>query len=157
MRVTQLRNKLQLRYETRLEERTRVARDLHDTLLQTIQGTKLVVEEALQGNEDEARLRGVVEKIHEWLSRAVVEGRAALTALRAGSISGYLVDKLRNAAEDCSKGSGMTTSFEVVGTPVELAGNSNEEIFRIGYEAIRNACAHSQAASWKSFLLMESC
>jgi signal transduction histidine kinase/ligand-binding sensor domain-containing protein len=147
LRVKQLRSRLQLRYETRLEERTRVARDLHDTLLQTIQGTKLFAEEALREHEDVAQLHGVVEKIYEWLSRAVVEGRAALTALRSGSNAGDLEERLRVAAEDCSRSKGMTVRFEVVGTPAELRGNTSEEIFRIGYEAIRNACAHSNGSA----------
>jgi signal transduction histidine kinase len=146
LRVTQLRKRLQLQYTTRLEERTRVARDLHDTLLQTIQGTKLVAEEALHGSDDPTQLHNVVAKIHEWLSRAVIEGRAALTALRTGSNAGDLAEKLRVAAEGCAQSSLMEVRFETVGAPIELSSDMTEEIFRIGYEAIRNACAHSQGS-----------
>ncbi|SNS81327.1 Signal transduction histidine kinase [Granulicella rosea] len=144
LRVTQLRKRLQLQYTTRLEERTRVARDLHDTLLQTIQGTKLVAEEALHGSDDLTQLHNVVAKIHEWLSRAVIEGRAALTALRTGSHAGDLAERLRAAAEECSKDGRMEVEFDCIGVPVELSSSIMEEVFRIGYEAIRNACAHSQ-------------
>ena len=147
LRVAQVRERLQLQYETRLEERTRVARDLHDTLLQTIQGTKLVAEEALLGNEDPTELHNLVAKIHDWLSRAVLEGRAALTALRSSSSASNLADKLRSAAEECSTGSGMTPHFALVGVPAELPPAMTEEIFRIGYEAIRNACSHSRGTN----------
>ncbi|WP_263385845.1 sensor histidine kinase [Granulicella arctica] len=143
LRVRQLRKHLQIQYETRLEERTRVARDLHDTLLQTIQGTKLVAEEALLGGNDSAQLRNIVARIHDWLSRAVIEGRAALTALRTESSAGDLVEKFRSAAEECCEGSAMTLRFETSGVPMELGADVTEEIFRIGYEAIRNSVAHS--------------
>jgi signal transduction histidine kinase/ligand-binding sensor domain-containing protein len=147
LRVRHLGERLQLQYETRLEERTRVARDLHDTLLQTIQGTKLVAEEALHRSDDLVQLHNVVAKIHEWLSRAVIEGRAALTALRIGSNAEDLAVKLRGAAEECSRHSGMEIKFETVGIPIELSSDVMEEVFRIGYEAIRNACAHSQGST----------
>ncbi len=146
LRVRQVRTRLQLQYETRLEERTRVARDLHDTLLQTIQGTKLVAEEALQGSEDPTQLHNVVTKIHEWLSRAVIEGRAALTALRTGSNTADLAENLRSAAKECSEASGMKLHFEAIGKLADLPSGISEEIFRIGYEAIRNACSHSHGS-----------
>ena len=144
LRVRQVRQRLQLQYETRLEERTRVARDLHDTLLQTIQGTKLVAEEALQGSEDSVKLHNVMTKIYEWLSRAVIEGRAALTALRTDSGAGELADQLRSAAGECAAGSSIELHFGSIGVPTSLPSETAEEIFRIGYEAIRNACAHSK-------------
>lgn len=147
LRVTQVRNRLQLQYDTRLEERTRVARDLHDTLLQTIQGTKLVAEEALLGYEDATELHNLVAKIHDWLSRAVLEGRAALTALRSSSSATDLAAKLHSAAEECSEGSEMTPHFELIGIPTDLPPAVAEEIFRIGYEAIRNACSHSRGTN----------
>lgn len=145
LRMKQLRSRFQLLYEARLEERTRVARDLHDTLLQTIQGTKLVAEQALLEDTDPSQLKKAVGRIYEWLAKAVVEGRAALTALRTESVIS-LVDRLRHIAENCSSTAGMALDFEVSGTVSEFSEDVTEEIFRVGYEAIRNACVHSKGS-----------
>ena len=92
------------------------------------------------------RLHNVVAKIHEWLSRAVIEGRAALTALVTGSNAEDLAAKLRGVADECSQGTGMEIKFETTETPIELSSDVAEQIFRIGYETIRNAFAHSQGS-----------
>jgi signal transduction histidine kinase len=91
------------------------------------------------------RLRAAIEKISEWLSRAVDEGRAALTALRSTTNTENLTDRLREAAEECSRSSDMTLRFAVNGKQVSLSAFAIEQIFHIGYEAMRNACVHSQA------------
>ena len=68
-------------FDERLAERTRMARDLHDTLLQTIQGSKLVADDALDSSTDPIRMRRAIEQLSVWLAQAMQEGRAALNAL----------------------------------------------------------------------------
>jgi signal transduction histidine kinase len=60
----------------------RVWRDLHDTFLQTIQGSKLVADDALDPSADPIRMRRALEQLSVWLARAMQEGRAALNSLR---------------------------------------------------------------------------
>ena len=76
-RMQSYANALKIRFDERLSERTRLARDLHDTLLQTIQGSKLVADHAQSYTGDAVRTRWAIERLSEWLERAMVEGRGA--------------------------------------------------------------------------------
>ena len=78
-RLRQYSAMLKVRFDERVEERTRLARDLHDTLLQTIQGSKMVADNALERPNDPARMHKALDLVSTWLERATLEGRAALT------------------------------------------------------------------------------
>lgn len=128
-----------------MAERTRIARDLHDTFLQTIQGSKLVAEDALSVTTDPPHMRQALEKLSAWLGRATEEGRAALNSLRVSATEvNDLADALRRALEECRMYSSMEVSLEVSGETREMHPIVRDEVYRIGYEAIRNACVHSQ-------------
>ena len=89
------------RFQERLEERIRLARDLHDTLLQTIQGSKMVADNALSRNADLRQMRSTMEGLSEWLGRAVHEGRSALSSLRSSISEGNdLAEAFRRAGEE---------------------------------------------------------
>jgi signal transduction histidine kinase len=136
--------RVQLRYAERLAERTRIARELHDTLLQTIQGSKLVAANALKNAHDPVRTRRALEQLSEWLVRATDEGRAALHSLRTSTIeTNDLAAGLRRALEDCRREPSMETVLNVNGNTREMHPIVRDEIYLIGYEAIRNAHAHS--------------
>src|SRR5262249_24354138 len=76
LRMRQLGRTLSARLDERLSERTRLARDIHDTLLQTVQGTKMVADDALNRPDDTAGLLRAMEQIATWLGQASKEGRA---------------------------------------------------------------------------------
>ena len=134
---------LKLRFDERLEERTRLARDLHDTLLQTIQGTKFVADQTLADVEDPAA-KISLKRISEWLERASREGRAALDSLRSSVVeSNDLAAAFRRTFEDCSVNTGMRIKLSIIGKSKELHPIVRDEVYRIGDEAIRNACLHS--------------
>jgi signal transduction histidine kinase len=78
LRVRQIASGISARFDERLAERTRLARELHDTFLQTIQGSKMVADDALEQSGDQARLRRAIEQLSLWLGQAVNEGRAVL-------------------------------------------------------------------------------
>jgi signal transduction histidine kinase len=59
--VLQISRAISARFDERLAERTRIARDLHDTFLQTIQGSKLVADDALDPSTDLVRMRRAME------------------------------------------------------------------------------------------------
>jgi signal transduction histidine kinase len=129
-----------------LSERTRIARDLHDTFLQTIQGSKLVADSALRQAPDPARMRGALEQLSVWLGRATEEGRAALNSLRTSTTEkNDLAAAFERAIEECRIGTSIEASFSVVGEVSEMHPIVRDEVYRIGYEATRNACVHSQA------------
>lgn len=144
LRVRQIAAAMSGRFDERLAERTRIARELHDTLLQTIQGSKLVASNALKNADDPVRTRRALEQLSEWLVRATDEGRAALHSLRTSTIeTNDLAAGLRRALEDCRREPSMETVFDVKGNTREMHPIVRDEIYLIGYEAIRNAHAHS--------------
>ena len=70
LRVRQVAGMMSARFDERLAERTRIARELHDTFLQTIQGSKLLADVALEKPADPVRMRRTVEQLSIWLGRA---------------------------------------------------------------------------------------
>jgi len=149
LRLRKVARDMSARFDTRLAERTRIARELHDTLLQTIQASKLVAE-TMAVSGDPARVQKGAAQLSDWLGRAMREGREALNSLRTSTIQeNDLAHAFRLAAEEslAEKSMGpasMTFSVSVTGTPRDLHPIVRDEIYRIGYEAIRNATAHSQ-------------
>jgi signal transduction histidine kinase len=147
LRVLQVSRAIGARFDERLAERTRMARDLHDTFLQTIQGSKLVADDALEPTTDPVRMRRAMEQLSVWLGRAAQEGRAALNSLRAATTqTNDLAEGFRRATEDGLSPSTMAVTLSVVGDAREMHPIVRDEIYRIGYEAIRNASMHSEAS-----------
>jgi signal transduction histidine kinase/ligand-binding sensor domain-containing protein len=147
MRVRQVAEAMSVRFDERLSERTRIARDFHDTLLQTIQGTKLVADSALKQSGDSIRMRGAMEQVSVWMGEATEEGRAALDSLRTSTTeTNDLAEAFRRSIEECRIHGSMEASFSVVGEVSEMHPIVRDEVYRIGYEAIRNASVHSQAS-----------
>ena len=147
LRLRQVARQFSIRLEERVSERTRIARDLHDTFLQTIQGSKLVADDALDPSTDSFRMRRAMEQLSVWLANAMQEGRAVLNSLRTATTqTNDLAETLRRATEDSLVPSSMEAIFSVVGDAREMHPIVRDEIYRIGYEAIRNACVHSGAS-----------
>jgi len=147
LRVRQVANAMSVRFDERLAERTRMARELHDTLLQTIQGSKLVADDALEKSADSDRMRRALEQLSGWLGRAAEEGRAALNSLRTSTTQrNDLAEGFQRAIQECRLHSPIEASFAVAGETQDMHPVVRDEVFRIGYEAIRNACAHSHGS-----------
>jgi signal transduction histidine kinase/ligand-binding sensor domain-containing protein len=144
LRVRQIAAGINARFDERLAERTRLAGELHDTLLQTIQSSKLIADDALDQPSDVVRLRAAMQRLSEWLGQATQEGRAAVRSLRTSTTPmNDLVAGLRRVTEDrCTEGS-MQTAFSVTGGVREMHPIARDEVYHIAYEAIRNACVHS--------------
>ena len=147
-RVRQVSRLLSARFDERLAERTRIARSLHDTLLQTIQGSKLVVDDALEQPEDLKRLRSVLEQLSNWLERAILEEGAAFNSLREPAVAlNDLAESLKRAVEERQiQDRQMKVHFSVVGEARELHPLVRYEAYQIADEAIRNAWTHGKGA-----------
>ena len=146
-RLHQIARTVSARFDERLVERTRVARELHDTFLQTVQGSKLVADDALEPSTDPIRMRRAMEQLSVWLGQATQEGRAALNSLRISTTEGNdLAEALKRATEECRMQSPVEVSFSVVGNAKQVHPVVRDEVYRIGYEAIRNACMHSRGS-----------
>lgn len=156
LRVRQIAHRLSARFDERLAERTRLARELHDTFLQTIQGSKLVADDALEQKDDPVVLIGAMEQLSTWLGQAVNEGRAALSSLRTSTTeTNDLAQALKRATETCVVQGAMVPTFSVAGEAKDMHPIVRDEIYRIGYEAIRNACVHSGASRMEVELIYD--
>ena len=147
LRLRQATSRLRVRFDERLFERTRIARELHDTLLQTVQGSKLVAEHALDKSDDLVHMRSALEKLTMWLTQATQEGRAALNSLRTSiTETNDLAAGLQRATEECLRNKRIEVKFSVSGTSRSTHPIARDEVYRIGYEAMRNACEHAAAS-----------
>jgi signal transduction histidine kinase/streptogramin lyase len=147
LRMRQVQESLSARFDERLAERTRMARELHDTFLQTLQGSKLVAEDALEKSSDPIQMKRAMEQLSVWLGQAVQEGRAALNSLRTSTtVKNDLAEAFKRATDECRIERPMKVSFSVSGDSKEMHPVVCDEIYRIGYEAIRNACRHSKGS-----------
>jgi signal transduction histidine kinase len=87
-----------------------------------------------------------MKQLSAWLGRATQEGRAALNSLRSSTEQGDdLGGALQHAIEECRLHKPIEVSFSVAGSAEEMHPIVRDEVYRICYEAIRNACAHSRA------------
>jgi signal transduction histidine kinase len=138
---------IELGLDERVSERMRITHDLHDTLLQTIQASKMIADRALEESGDPLQQRRALETLSAWLDRAVQEGRTTLNALHASAIVGTdLAEAVQRAVEVCRTQTSAEVAFSLAGTVVKIHPIVRDEIYRIGYEAIRNACTHSHAS-----------
>jgi signal transduction histidine kinase/ligand-binding sensor domain-containing protein len=150
-RLHQIAREFNVRMEERLGERTRIARELHDTLLQSFQGLMLrfqVAHDELPGSPAEARK--TLEYALDEAAQAITEGRDAVQGLRSSAVEsndlaraiGSLGEEL---AGDESSSSRVESFVEVEGTPRDIHPILRDEIYRIAGEALRNAFRHAQA------------
>ena len=85
-RLRKVARAIRIRFDERLAQRARIARELYDTMLQTVQGCKLVVDDALERPNDIAHMRGAMEKLSNWLGQATLEGQQALKSLSRSTV-----------------------------------------------------------------------
>jgi signal transduction histidine kinase len=151
LRVRQLHHQLEMTLEARVSERTRIARELHDTLLQSFQGALLrfqSVANVLAMRPDEARER--LERALNQAEAAITEGRDAVQGLRSSATT--LNDLANGIAAIGAELSSDPSAVDAPAIDVEVEGPSRdlndvvrEEAHRIAGEALRNAFKHSQA------------
>ena len=141
-----------LRLEERVNERTRIARELHDTLLQSFHGLMLRFQSArdlLPSHPEQAgaALDGALDRADQ----AIVEGRNAIQNLRSSTtVSNELAQAITTLAEELTNDPASeraSTAFRtsVEGSPRDLHPIVSDDVHRIAREALRNAFRHSHA------------
>jgi signal transduction histidine kinase/ligand-binding sensor domain-containing protein len=151
MRMRQLTRLLNARFEERLAERVRLARELHDTLLQSFQGLLLRFQTAYALFDTRPTdAKDVLGNSIDQTAQAITEGREAVQGLRASTVeSNDLAQAITALGEQLAAGASSATSVgmyvEVEGTPWNLHPIVRDEIYRVASEALRNAFRHAQA------------
>lgn len=151
LRLRQQAARLRSLLEERHGERERIARELHDTLLQGIQGLILRFQAAAQQLPQHEPVRAAMEKALDRADDVLVEGRDRVRELRAAAAAtGDLEEAFSRAAEEFAldRASAEPPAFrvQVEGRPRPLDVRVHDEVCRIGREALANAFRHSQAS-----------
>jgi signal transduction histidine kinase/ligand-binding sensor domain-containing protein len=149
-RVRRLHHEFEMTLEARVSERTRIARDLHDTLLQSFHGLLLrfqTVSLLLPERPIEAKEK--LDSAIEQAAGAITEGRDAVQGLRASTIErNDLALAINTLAEELQTDSTdrlpVTFRVAVEGQPRELHPILRDDIYKIAAEALRNAFHHAQ-------------
>jgi len=152
LRLRQVARQFNVRLEERVSERTRLARDLHDTLLQSFQGVLLKFHAVTYMLPDRPAEAGkTLETVIERARQAIVEGRDAVQGLRSSTvISNDLARALSALGEELAAAhTGQNCPefrVQVEGTSKDLAPLVRDDVHRIAGEALRNAFRHAQAS-----------
>lgn len=146
VRLRQITGRLRARLELRLAERERIARELHDTLLQGIQALILRVQSIANRLGPDTALRTEMEQALDRAEGALIEGRDRVREIRAQTTEGDLAKALLAVSASIPNARAMRFDLAVEGTPLELHPLVHEEMQRIGEEAIRNAYSHSSGS-----------
>jgi len=153
-RIRQLAHQFNMRLEERISERTRIARDLHDTLLQSFQGLVFRFQAAryhLPDRPEEAT--DVLDSALLSADQAIAEGRSAIQELRSGpsqesNLEQMLLAMGRELAASQNGGDSAPPLRVIVeGNRRAKRAMLREEIYRIARELLRNAYRHAHARS----------
>ena len=150
-RIGQLQRAFNMRLQERIDERTRIARELHDTLLQSFQGSLFRFQAArnLFSRRPEEAMRTLDAAIAS-ADTAIAEGRDAIQNLRVRSAERRLEDLLNVTGQELREardGDDQPAAFQVIpeGEPRTLSPLVQDEIYRIAREVLRNAFQHARA------------
>jgi signal transduction histidine kinase/ligand-binding sensor domain-containing protein len=147
LRIRSAAHRLRLRFEERLDERARVARDLHDNLLQEVMGISLQLEIADEVTPSEAAGKPMLRRALQLSESALAQGRGALTTLRASTFAQEeVLGRIKLAAASFPKERSEVITYHVGGTELPLQAGIGEEIVQIACEALRNSLQHTDGS-----------
>ena len=137
---------LNLRFEERLTERTRIARELHDTLLQGFISASMQVHVALDALPDNSKSKPILTRALQLMQQVVEEGRNTVRGLRSPDAASIpLETALSRIQEELGPRPDVAYRVIVEGQQRPLRPILRDEVYRIGREALMNAFRHSSA------------
>jgi len=152
-RVRRLHHEFEMTLDARVGERTRIARELHDTLLQSFHGILLYFQTGINllpehpAELQTAEAKKALEKAIHQAKHAIVEGREAIQGLRLSVVeTNDLALAIRTLGEELAINSELVVfDVHVEGTSRSLHPILRDDIYKIAAEALRNAFRHAQA------------
>jgi PAS domain S-box-containing protein len=139
---------LAARFNAVLEERTRLAREIHDTLLQGFTGVALQLVAVSQRVAGPPETIAAFQELIGLAQRTLVDARHAVWDLRAPApAEGDFPAAIRSAADDALRGTDLGLTYEVVGAPQPLGTAIEVAVSRVMQEAMANTVKHAGARS----------
>jgi signal transduction histidine kinase len=136
---------LRARFEAMLDERGRLAREIHDTLLQGFTGLSLQLA-ALAATVREPETAAALNDLVGRAQRTLTDARRAVWGLRVPAVTdGDLDATLRQVAEDALAGAGVTLIYDVRGDARPLSPETVAAVVRVAQEALANVVSHARA------------
>lgn len=146
-RLRQATANVQERLLAQMEERERIARELHDTLLQGFQGITLRVQGVAKNISVQDPLRKMMDDVLDRADGVLREARQRVRNLRRRTTDeNDLTDRLTKCGEELSKDQAASFTFAIVGEPKALESMVQDEAYRIAAEALTNAFRHASAS-----------
>ena len=148
LRLHGLTRQLNVRFEERLSERTRIAQELHDTLLQGFLSASMQLHVAVDRLPTDSPSKSALGRVLQLIEQVIEEGRNAVRGLRSSdSISLDLGQAFSRIQQDLAIQEDVGFRVIVDGQPRPLHPLLRDEVYRIGREALVNAFQHSHAKS----------
>jgi signal transduction histidine kinase/ligand-binding sensor domain-containing protein len=144
-RLMQITSQLNRRYQDRLAERTRIARELHDTMLQGVIATELHLDLLQKDVSDDSPAGEKLQWLLKQMQQSTEEGRAALRGLRSVDNSVNIETALQRMVSELSTSGNSESFVKVQGDPTPLNAIVFDEVYRIGREAYINSVTHASA------------
>lgn len=144
-RVRTVAQRIRDRLQVQVAERERIARELHDTLLQGMQGLMLHFQAAANGIPSGTPARDTIEQALERGDDVLLEGRERVRDLRASGPSATLEARLTILVDAPTPSGGAAMTLRVRGAPRAICAPVVEELAAIVGEALANAQLHAQA------------
>jgi signal transduction histidine kinase len=146
LRLQQLTRQLNVRFEERLAERTRIAQELHDTLLQGFLSASMQLDVAMDRLPDDSPAKPPLSRVLQLMRKVIDEGRNAVRGLRSSqSASLDLEQAFSQIQQELAVQDEASFRVIVDGQPRPLRPLLRDEVYRIGREALANAFRHSGA------------
>ena len=147
LRIGRLSRQMTARMDERIRERTRIAQDLHDTLLQGLLSASLHLAVAKDKMATDSAAKPLVERVFDLIGQMIQESRNVVSGLRTRDPQ---AESFEEEVSKIPREAGLTSDAEfkllVEGTPSPLKRASREELYWIARESIANASRHSKAA-----------
>ena len=147
-RIHRLARQMNLIFEERLAERTRIAQELHDTLLQGFLSASMQLHVAADGLPEDSPAKQPLDRILALMGRVIGEARTALRGLRSSSGDALdLQHAFSNIRQELDLHRDVSFRVLVEGKLRPLHPVLRDEVYRIGREALVNAFRHSGASA----------
>jgi signal transduction histidine kinase len=147
LRIRALASQMNIRFEERLAERTRIAQELHDTLLQGFMSASMQLHVADDRLPEDSPAKPMLGRVLQLMGRVIDEGRNTVRGLRSPeTVRQNLEEEFSRIENDLAISPQSEFRVIVEGAPRQLRPVVHDEIYFIGREALANAFRHSGAA-----------